>query len=143
MVDSNNGSKNGVAVVYKKEAFRYFKNAQETIRKSPILRGKFYQDTKYVKEASGILWIAILRAVRIHLLKCGVHEKSLPKTYEAYSAMLKKHGTHNGKLVTIFEDLYQIVHLNCYYGDSNIVEVAKEGFQKARLLIEKLTGEKI
>ena len=57
--------------------------------------------------------------------------------------MLKKYSVHNGKLITIFDDLYHIVHLDCYYGGIDVVDVIKEGFQKAHKLIETLTGEKI
>ncbi|MBI4232369.1 DUF5618 family protein [Candidatus Peregrinibacteria bacterium] len=134
---------NGVADKLKAEAIRYFHNAQGTVRKSKIVRGRFYQDTKYVVEASGTLWIAILKAIRAYLLTHGVAERSLPNSKEAYSSALKEHSTHNGKLLATFEDLYHIVHLDGYYRGVSVVENLKEGFQRARQLIEILTDKKI
>ena len=126
-----------------RDAVRFFRNAKGTLGKSEIIRGKFYEDTKYVIESSGILWIAVLKAIRAHLIRHGVSRKSLPHSRDTYIAMLKKHSVHNGKMITIFDDLYHIVHLDGYYGGVDSVDLIKEGFQKARKLIETLTGEKI
>lgn len=130
-------------VILSRDAVRFFKNAKGTLGKSGIIRGKFYADRKYVIESSGILWVAILKAVRAYLIRQGVSRKSLPESRDTYIAMLKKYSTHNGKMITIFDDLYRIVHLDCYYGGIDVVDVIKEGFQKAHKLIETLTGEKI
>ncbi|MCL6102727.1 MAG: DUF5618 family protein, partial [Bacteroidetes bacterium] len=53
---------NKIKAEYYKEAIRYMDNAKETLKKA----GKeddLYQDSKYVKTASGIAYNAVLKAL--------------------------------------------------------------------------------
>src|SRR5438874_2371085 len=79
------------------EAHRFLKNARETISKSPIEHNR-YQDTKYVREASGIAYLSALRAFDGYLLKKGIHYDHLPKSYEGYWAVREKYIPVNEKL---------------------------------------------
>ncbi|MBI5742003.1 MAG: DUF5618 family protein [Nitrospirae bacterium] len=123
----------------KREAVRYFENAKELLKKSPIEDSR-YSDVKYVQQACGTAYLAILKAIDEYLLKRGVVQKNLPKSVEGYRAMLKKYLTsHNGKLSRDFEALYGELHISGYYrGDLRHVDVVKAAFKVARSFIDKV-----
>jgi hypothetical protein len=123
-----------------KEALRYLQNAKEILRKAPIEDGR-YADVKYVQEACGVAYLAVLRAIDEYLLNNkGVGKKELPKSVEAYRIALQKHLiTRDGKLLREFESLYEELHIAGYYrallGHINIV---KDAFKAAKGFIEKI-----
>jgi hypothetical protein len=61
----------------KSEAIRYYENAKELLSKSPIEDNR-YVDIKYVQEACGTAYLAILKAIDEYLIKLGVSSKELP-----------------------------------------------------------------
>jgi hypothetical protein len=122
----------------KHEALRYLKNAREVIRQSPIEAG-IYTDMKYVREACGTAYLAILIAIDEFLLEKGLTKKELPKSVEAYrDALNKKVTMHNGKTARQFESLYDSLHIAGYYrGLLSDVNVLKDIFKSAKNFILK------
>lgn len=123
----------------KKEAIRYLENAKELLSKSGI-EGDRYEDIKYIKQACGTAYLAVLKAIDEYLINKGVSEKELPKSVDGYREMLKKHlSIHNGKLTREFEKLYKELHIAGYYrGLIEDVNALKEIYKSAKFFIEKL-----
>ena len=95
-----------------KEARRYYANAKETLKKSPVKYGA-YEDSKYVREASAMAYLAALRAFDGYLLKQGWRSDKLPASIdECFSAMQTI--PRNGKLKNALTVVYQNLHLLAY-----------------------------
>ncbi len=122
-----------------KEALRYLQNAEEILKKAPVEDNR-YADVKYVQEACGTAYLAIIKAIDEYLLTKGLSKKDLPKSVDAYRRALKKHlSVHNGKLLRAFEDLYDELHIAGYYrGNLHSVGVVKEAFKAAKTFIGKI-----
>ncbi|MFN3396386.1 MAG: DUF5618 family protein, partial [Thermodesulfovibrionales bacterium] len=123
----------------KSEAMRYFENAKELLSKSPI-EDDTYTDIKYVQEACGTAYLAVLKAIDEYLIKKGVAPKNLPQSVEDYRDMLRKYlSIHNGKLTREFDKLYKMLHIAGYYrGLLEDVNVLKDAFKVAKSFIEKI-----
>lgn len=123
----------------KSEAFRYYENARELLSKSPI-EDNIYVDIKYVQEACGTAYLAILKAIDEYLVRHGVEEKRLPQSVDDYRGVLKKYlSIRNGKLSKEFESLYRGLHIAGYYrGLLDDVNAVKDYFKSAKTFIEKL-----
>ena len=121
-----------------KMANRYFSNAKETLKKSPI-EHKAYQDSKYVSEASAMGYLAVLKAIDGYLLGIGIPESNLPDTHIQYSETIKKKMPKNGKLMNYYNIVYQNLHLMGYYRNCIDVEMIKSGFSRAKDVINMLT----
>jgi hypothetical protein len=121
------------------EAIRYLENAKELLSKSPI-EDDTYTDIKYVQEACGTAYLAVLKAIDEYLIKNGVDQKNLPQSVEGYRNMLKKYlSIHNGKLTREFDKLYKMLHIAGYYrGLLEDVNVLKDAFKIAKAFIEKI-----
>lgn len=122
-----------------KEALRYLQNAKEILKKAPIEDNR-YTDVKYVQEACGTAYLAILKTIDEYLLKKGLTKKDLPGSVDAYRKALRKHlSVYDGKLLRAFEDLYDELHIAGYYrGNLHSVGVIKEAFNAARAFIGKI-----
>jgi hypothetical protein len=122
-----------------KESGRYLKNAREILGKAPV-EDKRYADVKYVQEACGTAYLAILKAIDEYLLSRGLGKKELPESVDEYRKALRKHAAiHDGKLMREFEDLYDELHIAGYYrGRLHHVSTAKGAFEAAKDFIEKL-----
>ncbi|MEW6481460.1 MAG: DUF5618 family protein, partial [bacterium] len=97
-----------------KEPLRYLNNAKKILKNAPR-EDNYYTDVKYVQEACGTAYLAVLKAIDTYLLKKG-DEKKLPKSVNSYREMLRKHLTiHNGKILKSFEFLYKELHIAGYY----------------------------
>ncbi|HHT9126098.1 MAG TPA: DUF5618 family protein [Candidatus Brocadiia bacterium] len=122
-----------------KEALRYLNNAKEILKAAPI-EGDIYADKKYVREACGIAYIAVLKAIDGYLLNKGLSKKELPKSVDAYRKVLQKYlAVHDGKLLREFETLYEELHIAGYYrGLLTHVDVIKDILKAARAFIEKI-----
>lgn len=122
-----------------KESQRYLNNAKEILKKSPI-EDNNYSDIKYVKEACGAAYLAILNAIDEYLQNKGLSKKELPRSVDAYRKALKKHvAVHNGKLLRLFENLYDELHIAGYYrGNLHSVNVVKEALKSAKAFMEKI-----
>ncbi len=125
--------------MHKKEALRYYENAKEILKKSPIEDNR-YADVKYVKTACGTAYLAVLKAIDEYLLSKGVTEKELLKSVDEYREMLKKYlSVHNGKLIKEFERIYKELHIAGYYrGLLEGVDTVKDVMKAAKGFIEKI-----
>lgn len=123
----------------KREALRYYENAKEILKKSPVEDNR-YADVKYVKSACGVAYLAVLKAIDEYLLNKGVTEKELPKSVDGYREMLKKYlSIHNGKLTKDFERIYKELHIAGYYrGLLEGVDTVKDVMKAAKGFIEKI-----
>lgn len=121
------------------EAIRYLNNVKELLKKSHI-EGDRYEDIKYVQEACGTAYLAVLKAIDEYLVSKGVSKKDLPKSVEGYREMLRKYlSTHNGKLTKEFEKLYNELHIAGYYrGLISDVNALKDIFKSAKVFISKI-----
>tara|TARA_B100000315_G_scaffold43412_1_gene38316 strand:- start:5275 stop:5649 length:375 start_codon:yes stop_codon:yes gene_type:complete len=122
-----------------KEPLRYLQNAKDILKKAPI-EGKRYSDVKFVREACGTAYLAILKSIDEYLLNKGMSRKKLPRSVDAYRKALKKHiAIRNGKLLREFEDLYDELHIAGYYrGNLHSIGVVKESLKSAKSFIEKV-----
>ena len=122
-----------------KEPLRYLQNAKDILKKAPI-EGKRYSDVKFVREACGTAYLAILKSIDEYLLNKGMSRKELPRSVDAYRKALKKHiAIRNGKLLREFEDLYDELHIAGYYrGNLHSIGVVKESLKSAKSFIEKV-----
>lgn len=123
----------------KPEATRYFENAKGLLGESPI-EDHLYTDMKYVQEACGTAYLAVLKAIDDYLLRRGVSQKELPDSVEGYREMLRKHlSIHNGKLTKEFDMLYKTSHIAGYYrGLLENTNIVKEAFKAAKAFITKI-----
>jgi hypothetical protein len=122
-----------------KEALRYLQNAREILKKAPIEDGR-YADVKYVQEACGTAYLAIIKAIDGYLMNKGLSKKELPKSTEGYRKALQKYlAVYDGKLTREFERLYEELHIAGYYrGLLGHVNVVKEALKAAEVFIEKI-----
>ena len=122
-----------------KEALRYLNNAKEILKKAPIEENR-YADVKYVQEACGTAYLAVLKVIDEHLIERGLSKKELPRSTDAYRKALQKYlAVHDGKLLRAFEALYELLHIAGYYrGNLYFVDVVKDAFKAARAFIEKI-----
>ena len=120
------------------EALRYLHNAKEILRKAPI-EDDTYVDVKYVQEACGIAYLAILKAIDKYLKEKGIEEKDLPQSVDGYREMIRKHVmVHDGKLLKEFEKLYKALHIAGYYrGLLEDVTMVKDALRAAKSFIDK------
>ena len=122
-----------------KESGRYFDNAKVLLRKSPSEENR-YADVKYVQEACGTAYLAVLKALDEYFVRNGVNEKDLPQSVEGYRDMIKKYlSVHNGKLTKDFEAIYRELHISGYYrGNLQHVDVVKAAFKVTKAFIDRL-----
>ena len=121
------------------EALRYLQNAKEILRKAPREDGS-YADVKYVQEACGVAYLAVLKVIDEYLLNRGLSKKELPKSVDAYRKALQKYlDVHDGKLIREFERIYDELHIAGYYrGMLHSVKVVKAALDDAKEFIEKI-----
>jgi uncharacterized protein (UPF0332 family) len=122
-----------------KEAIRYLNNAKEILKSAPI-EDDTYTDVKYVQEACGTAYLAVLKAIDAYLISRGIDAKELPQSVEGYREMIKKYlSVHNGKLTRDFEKLYKLLHIAGYYrGLLEDTAVVKDALKAAKAFIEKI-----
>ena len=124
------------------ESLRYLENAKELLSKSPI-EDDTYTDIKYVQEACGTAYLAVLKALDEYLLGKGVNPKDLPQSVEGYRDAMKKHlMPYNGKLTREFEKLYKALHIAGYYrGLLEDVNMVKDALKAADAFIKKISHQ--
>jgi hypothetical protein len=122
-----------------KEALRYLQNAKEILKKAPIEDGR-YADVKYVQEACGTAYLAVLKVIDEHLIKRGLSKKELPRSVDAYRKALQRYlAVHDGKLLREFEALYDQIHIAGYdRGLLHDVDIVKDALKTARTFIGKI-----
>ena len=121
-----------------KESLRYLQNAKEILARTPI-EGNNYADVKFVREAFGTAYLAVLEAINEALLKKGLSKKEFPKSVEGYRKALQQYfSVHNGRLMRDFESLYDMLHIAGYYrGLIYNTTVVKDALKVTKEFIEK------
>jgi len=127
---------------YYKESFRYLRNARENLKKAKISNDR-YQDLKPVQEACGIAYLAVLKAIDGYLIQRGLDFDKLPTSTEGYWKNLKKILVHNGKITDAFSIVYENLHIFGYYRGASSVKTVKEGFEKAKMIVDTLSKNKM
>ncbi len=122
-----------------KETIRYLNNAKEILKSAPI-EDDSYADEKYVREACGTAYLAVLKAIDEYLLSKGLNRKELPKSVDGYRKALQKYlAVYNGKLAREFERLYDQLHIAGYYrGLLHNTDMVKGALKAAKGFIEKI-----
>ena len=120
------------------EAYRYLANAKETLSKSPIEYGR-YKDSKYVREAAGIAYLAALKALDVYFVSIGIEKKILPKSIDGYWDLIRKKVPLNGKLTAAISTIYENLHVDAYYRGHTNTDLVKAGFDNARKVIEMIS----
>ncbi|MEO5675149.1 MAG: DUF5618 family protein [Chitinophagales bacterium] len=116
---------------------RFFTNAKETLKKSPI-KSEHYHDAKFVAEASGMAYLAALKAIYEYAESKGISlKKDRPKSYEGVSHLIEKLPQRN-KLHHKFKSVYDILHVGGYYNQFTSVKVIKYGFKEAEDILKML-----
>jgi len=118
------------------EVTRYFDNAKEALSKTKIIEnGRKYEDEKYVKTACGVAYNGVLKALDIYFANKDIKAPRGRKSVEYYVGNLAK---QNKKALSIFDDVYRLLHLYGYYDGTTNVKVIKEGFERANELVNML-----
>jgi len=117
-----------------KEAMRYIENAREDLKLAGK-DGKFYDDEKYVKSASGIAYSGTLVA-----LDCLFNVKNIPKRrgrkfIDYYQDNL---GKIDKKLLKHLNTAYRVLHLEGYYEGETKVQTIDSGFDSAIDIIDSI-----
>ncbi len=122
-----------------REANRYLNNARDILKRAPR-EGSIYTDVKYVQEACGTAYLAVLKAIDEHLLARGKTPAELPKSVDGYRHMLRKDmSARNGKLFKHFDSLYDTLHIAGYYrGFLHDAAVVRSALSLAEQFIAKL-----
>lgn len=124
------------------EAVRLYRNGKAHLKGVPISYGA-YTDTNPVQEACAAAHLAYLRAIDGYILLKGVPIDRLPLSYDDYRDALEQHIPHNGKLRQAFKVAYQNLHIFGYYRGGVGVDMIKEGFTRAKAIVETLTRRKV
>ena len=121
---------------YYVEAMRYIDNAKKCLSET-VIENNRYSDPKYVKMACGTAYSGVLEALDgfLQLKGVGKPTKKLRKSIEFYQENLAK---LDKKMLGTLIDAYKILHLNGYYDGVQNVNVIKEGFSLAKVLIDKI-----
>jgi len=118
------------------EADKLYKNAKDVLSKIPIGYG-LYKDAKRVKEACAICYLAPLKAIDGYLLSSGITPDKLPTSIIEIEKALQRI-PHNGKLIASMTIVYQNLHIFGYYRGGIGVDMIKEGFRHAKVIIDTL-----
>lgn len=130
------------AAAYFKEAVRFYKNARAILSRAKIEHNR-YPDSKHVQESAGVAYLAMLKAIDGFLIENGVSPDALPTSVAEYQKALKKFSARDGKVLAAFNTAYENLHIFGYYRGGLGVQMIKEGFESARFVIERLSGQKI
>jgi hypothetical protein len=123
-----------------REASEFSNNTKEILSRSPIEYG-LYKDTKLVKEACGLCYLAPLKAIDGYLLSIGTPQDKLPTSIIEVEKALQKI-PRNGKLMAAMTAVYQNLHIFGYYRGGVEVEMIKAGFKYAKFIIDTLSKRK-
>ena len=124
---------------YYSDAMRYMDNAKECLQKAKKA-GRFYHDPKYVRMACGTAYSGVLIALDCFLLLKGI-EKPKGKDRKSIEYYHNHLGRLDKKMLDYLNSVYKILHLSGYYDGIENANVIKEGFEDAKILIEKIKPE--
>jgi hypothetical protein len=118
------------------EAKRFLKNAKEILSKIKIEYGR-YTDTKYVREASAMAYLAGLKAIDAYLLGRGTSPDKLPTSIQEYFGAISKI-PKNDKLKAYLSTAYENLHIFAYYCVGVSVDMIKAGIKSVEEIIKML-----
>ena len=116
------------------EAMRYIDNARETLKLAGK-DGKFYEDDKYVRTASGTAYLGLVKALDFYLNVKGVPKKRGRKSIEYYQFQVAK---LDKKILNHLNTGYRILHIDGYYEGEKKISVIEDGFDSAITIIEAI-----
>ncbi len=116
------------------EAMRYIENAREQLKLAGR-DGKFYEDEKYVKTASGIAYSGILLALDYLFDIKNIPKKRGRKAIEYYQSNLAK---IDKKLLNYLNSAYNVLHLEGYYSGEKKIDIIGSGFDSAISIINAI-----
>ncbi|MDR2578727.1 MAG: DUF5618 family protein [Chitinispirillales bacterium] len=118
------------------EAMRYMENAEGFLRMAKR-DGPRYTDKKYVRTACGTAYNGVLIALDAWLSMKGVAPtgKKKRKSIEYYKTGVAR---LDGKLLSVLDNVYIILHLEGYYDGSTNVKAISGGFEEAYEIIDKI-----
>ena len=117
-----------------KEALRYIDNARETLKLAGK-DGKYYEDDKYVRTASGTAYLGLVKALDFYLNVKGVPKKRGRKSIEYYQHEVAK---LDKKILNHLNTGYRILHIDGYYEGEKKIKVIDEGLDSAISIIEAI-----
>ena len=117
-----------------KEAMRYIENARDDLKQAGI-DGKYYEDEKYVKSASGIAYSGVLKALDFYFDIKKVPKQKGRKSIEYYQKNLAK---IDKKLSKELNTAYTVLHLEGYYEGQTKIGLIEEGFDSAISIIDAI-----
>ncbi len=117
-----------------KEAMRYIENARETLNLAGK-DGKFYEDDKYVKSASGIAYSGTLVALDYLFDVKNVPKRRGRKSIDYYQDNL---GKIDKKLLKHLNTAYRVLHLEGYYEGETKIQTIDSGFDSAIDIIDSI-----
>ncbi len=114
------------------EAKRYIANARETLKKAEPIVFDHYSDEKYVREAAGIGYLAVFKALNGYFLgKVGLLKKELPKNYDAYIHLLNKYTQKNKTFILLLNTIYDDLHVEAYYRGNTQAQAVNSALKRA------------
>jgi hypothetical protein len=123
------------------EAKKYYNNAKERLKEANIEYNR-YQDTKPVREACATCYLSVLLALDGYFISRGVNEEDLPSTTTGYREYLNRYLVHNGKVREAFSLVWENLHVFGYYKGASSVELVKDGFKNAKIILDSLSKTK-
>ena len=114
------------------EAKRYIDNAKEILSTKAGKDNNHYSDKKYVRMAGNTAYNGVLEALDVIVPSLPKRKR---KSVEYYQMELAK---KDKKLLVLYNDTYQILHLSLGYDGNLNVAVVKAGMEAAEELIEKV-----
>ena len=133
MAVGNLGSTDSLEKV-KTEAKRYLENAKDNLQKANK-DGDFYTDDKYVRTAAGIAYLGLLMMAQRIIDFNGLPKAKKNEDVKYYQENL---GKINKKLLTYFNNGYEILHLLGYYRGATMVHIMTSGFQVYEYFLNEL-----
>ena len=114
---------------YIKESHRYIDNAREILSEKAAKEDGFYKDKKYVKMAGHTAYLGVLMALDGYF---GIKKKGR-KDILWYKEEL---GKIDKKILSVFDSVYDLLHLSLGYDGNPDARVAKIAFENAERVID-------
>jgi hypothetical protein len=114
------------------EAKRYLENAKDILREKAGKDDGHYKDKKYVRMAGNTAYNGILEALDNIVPLLPKRKRKSVEYYQQYLAKKDK------KLLQLYTDAYDILHLYMGYDGILNANIAKEGITVAEQLIERI-----
>ena len=136
--------RNEIAIKRLNLAKRYLENAKEDLKKSGIdKRANRYIDLKYISKESGTAYLGALEALKaLFISKNLVSDEEVKdkfkKVEEFYKGLKSTKGLGKDRdlLLSLFDDVYNILHLGGYYRELKNKKAIDSGFEKVGKIIK-------